>query len=217
MTSMPASRSAAAITLAPRSWPSSPALPSRILGVYPVTCIAPLPSRSSELRGWLVGAEDLPQRTRDLTDRGVGEHRLADGRHEVVASPRRAGQPLERAPNLRTVALGTHALERAHLRLVRFFRKRLGLDRRLLLARILGPIDADHGDRPVVHAPLVFVGPARDLALDPAGAERLDHAPPLLDAVHHRTDGLLHGVRERLHEVRTAERIRHLRHLRFEG
>src|SRR5262245_49014530 len=98
MTSIPASRSAEAITLAPRSCPSRPGFPTRTR-IFLTVIFAPRlasatglrvarlrlasgspPSvafarRSSKLRRH-VGAEHAPQRAGDLSDGGVGAHRL---------------------------------------------------------------------------------------------------------------------------------------------
>src|SRR4051812_21562081 len=93
---MPASRSAAAITRAPRSWPSSPGFP---------TSTRILRSIVSEPRGGLVGAKLLFQGGRDLADRAVRAHGVADVRLEIPL-PRRSGpERPQRLARLLRVAL----------------------------------------------------------------------------------------------------------------
>src|SRR5215813_4384117 len=115
MTSMPASRSAAATTLAPRSCPSSPGLPTstRILRCtsrpFP---LSPSVRASSEDRALHVVAEHLAHRVPDLALGCVGPRAVEDLLHEVgLAGCRargrrermqrgRAGLVVARAPQL---------------------------------------------------------------------------------------------------------------------
>src|SRR5882672_8153492 len=87
---MPASRSAAAMTRAPRSCPSSPGFPTSTR-IRPVS----IPT-SSELRRRLVFAELRLQHGGDLTDGAVRRDGLADVRLDVRAARRRLGEPLQR-------------------------------------------------------------------------------------------------------------------------
>src|SRR5437899_6808575 len=120
MTSMPASRSAMATTLAPRSCPSRPGLATRTrMGLTGFVILRSRsdegPSaaavtkkvlrfaqddrreaRSDDIRR-LVLSEHFAQRVADLADGGIGAHRLQDGWHQVVRALGGARQRLERA------------------------------------------------------------------------------------------------------------------------
>src|SRR4051794_40808547 len=81
MTSMPASRRARAMILAPRSWPSRPGLATttRILRAVAVV----IGARSLEHRRLGVGPEDLLQRRDHLALAGAGTGGGGDRRHQV--------------------------------------------------------------------------------------------------------------------------------------
>src|SRR5919107_5750636 len=94
MTSIPASRSARAITFAPRSWPSSPGFATR------TRIFLSLMLES----GLLVEAVHVAQGVADFAERGVGAHRV-DGRgHRVVAVGRGLLQFFERVGDRARVA-----------------------------------------------------------------------------------------------------------------
>src|SRR6185312_9233275 len=93
---MPASRSAAAITRAPRSCPSRPGF---------ATSTRILRSIVSEPRRGLIGAELLFQGGGDLADRAIRAHRLADVRLEVPLAPGRLRQCAQCGARLLRVAL----------------------------------------------------------------------------------------------------------------
>src|SRR6267378_4266451 len=99
---MPASRSAAAMTRAPRSCPSSPGFPTSTR-MRPVS----IPT-SSELRRRLVGAELLFQDRRDLAHGAVRADRVADARLDVPAPRGRLGQTLQRPARRLRVPLALH-------------------------------------------------------------------------------------------------------------
>src|SRR5919107_6396117 len=109
MTSMPASRSARAMTFAPRSWPSSPGFATRTRIFLSLMLEG----------GLLVESVNVAQRVADFAERGVGAHGL-DGRgHRVVAVARgpfeffeRVGDRARVAPRLRL--LQTFELSLAH-------------------------------------------------------------------------------------------------------
>src|SRR5512143_850569 len=82
MTSKPASRSARAMILAPRSWPSRPGLAIRMRRRRSDT-------RASQPGGVAVDAEHLAEDVGDLAHRDLGLHRLDDRRHQVLSVPRR--------------------------------------------------------------------------------------------------------------------------------
>src|ERR1700687_833665 len=95
---MPASRSAAAMTRAPRSWPSRPGLATRTRIIL-------------EPRRRLIDAEPLFEDRRDLADGGIGGHRFADIGLQVVGARRRASQRAERLAGGSAVAARAHLLE----------------------------------------------------------------------------------------------------------
>src|SRR4030095_13225460 len=118
---MPASRSARAMTLAPRSCPSSPglAIRTRILGAVESMAL-PQPQRYEEHKGRHEGAwsehggffifpPDLAQRVAHLAERGVRAGGLEDRVHQVA---RAAGGLLQRAQRRRDPLLVARRLER---------------------------------------------------------------------------------------------------------
>src|SRR5437867_5738261 len=87
MTSMPASRSARAITLAPRSCPSRPGLATNTrIGLF----------IKSDRARFLIGAEHVPQSVADFTQRRVGANGLQQIRHGVLRTLGRAPEVIER-------------------------------------------------------------------------------------------------------------------------
>src|SRR5262245_45109463 len=74
MTSKPASRKVRAMTLAPRSWPSSPGLATSTR--YAIGCT------SLNSYRFLEDAEHFAHRLGDLTNSGVGTHGVDNIRHE---------------------------------------------------------------------------------------------------------------------------------------
>src|SRR3954447_21015809 len=99
MTSMPASRSAAAMTRAPRSWPSSPGFPTR-------TRI--LPSMRSEPRRGLIGAKAFLQRCGDFAHGAIGPGPFAHIRLQIVGAARGLAERTQRRLGLAGVALLLH-------------------------------------------------------------------------------------------------------------
>src|SRR5947208_10115416 len=95
MTSIPASRSARAITFAPRSWPSSPgfAMTTLSLRIHRRNRREP----ASYYRDLFVLAPDLPQRVAHLADRRVGADGVKNRRHQVRRRLRRRAQGLKRS------------------------------------------------------------------------------------------------------------------------
>src|SRR5918997_1622250 len=132
MTSIPASRSARAITFAPRSWPSSPGFATRTRIFL-----------SLMLESWLlVETVNVAQRVADFAERGVGADGL-DGRgHRVVARDRGLLQLFESVGDCARVALRFRMLEAFELALAhRLVDDEDGDLARLLLHQIL--VDAD--------------------------------------------------------------------------
>src|SRR4029077_9735831 len=87
MTSMPASRNARAITLAPRSCPSSPGLAtSTRIRLFIQSDRARFP----------IGAEHIPQSVTDFTERRVSADSVQNVRHGVFRTLGRASQGIQR-------------------------------------------------------------------------------------------------------------------------
>src|ERR687894_2279453 len=101
MTSIPASRSARAMTFAPRSCPSSPGFATRTRIFL-----------SLMLESWLlVESVNVAQRVADFAERGVGADGL-DGRgHRVLVVARGAAQSFERVRDRAFVAPRAGAFE----------------------------------------------------------------------------------------------------------
>src|SRR6266576_2166130 len=91
---MPASRSARAITLAPRSWPSRPGLATSTRIGF-VIC--------SDRARFLIGAEYVPQSVTDLAQRRVGADGIQNVRHGVVRTLGRAPEAVQRPGHLRPI------------------------------------------------------------------------------------------------------------------
>ena len=89
MTSMPASRSARAMTLAPRSCPSSPGLAMTTLKSF---------ASIRSIGDFFVLAPHLAERVAHLADGGIGADGVEDRRHQVAASVAAVvAHPIERA------------------------------------------------------------------------------------------------------------------------
>src|SRR5690349_11815980 len=137
MTSMPASRSARAMILAPRSCPSRPGF-ATTTRIFPA--IAPEPT--SEDRRFAPRAPDLAQRVAHLSHRHVGARGLHDRLHQVaVVVGRVLLQARERRSGSRRVALRPHCLHALDLLLLERGIDAKDLDRLLLLDLV--SVDAD--------------------------------------------------------------------------
>src|SRR5438309_502982 len=134
MTSMPASRSARAMTLAPRSWPSSPgfAMTTRIFRIRPESAIRNPQSAMSYDGHFHVLPPDVPERIAHLADRRVRADRVEDRRHHVVAAARGGAQPIQRANDGVRIAPLLEPFELHELLLRRRFVDVEDLDRRLV-------------------------------------------------------------------------------------
>src|SRR5712671_5695014 len=135
---MPASRSAAAMTRAPRSCPSSPGFPTSTR-MRPVS----IPT-SSELRRRLVLAELRLEHRGDLADGAIRGYRFPDLRLDVAATGCRLREPLQSGARRLAVPLALHALHPL-LRVAR------GLGRSLLQHQIGLAMRVPYG-RELVHA-----------------------------------------------------------------
>src|SRR5438105_14307738 len=107
MTSIPASRRARAITLAPRSWPSKPGLAtSTRMGA----------DMKSDAARFLVRAKNLSQGVTDLAQRRVNADRIQDKRHGIHRSFGSPPEGIKGSPHPAIIALG--AQSRQFFRLV---------------------------------------------------------------------------------------------------
>src|SRR4051812_44103169 len=95
MTSMPASRSARAITFAPRSWPSSPGLAMTTLSLRIKSTIYQVTKLLND-RNLLVLPPDAPKGVAHLADRRIGAHRIKYRRHRVLPRLRGVLDGIER-------------------------------------------------------------------------------------------------------------------------
>src|SRR5260370_41970135 len=110
MTSMPASRNARAITLAPRSCPSSPGLATNTrIGLFIQSDRARFP----------IGAEHIPQSVTDFTERCVSADSVQNIRHRVRRTLGRSPQGVERPGNLRPIPLRPQRRQFTYLALMR--------------------------------------------------------------------------------------------------
>src|SRR5437667_11084432 len=97
---MPASRSARAMTFAPRSCPSRPGFAITTRSFRP-SAISHQPSND---RNFLILAPHLAQRIAHLTDRRIGANGVEDRRHHVRGGPRRRAERVERSLHTVVVA-----------------------------------------------------------------------------------------------------------------
>src|SRR3990170_4667076 len=112
MTSKPASRSARATTLAPRSCPSSPGLATMIL-IF-ASAMSPIPyplSRHSDDRRLAVLTVHRAEDVADLADRDTGAHGVDDAVHGVLPRFGRAPQGVQRPPGGVRVPPDAHAAD----------------------------------------------------------------------------------------------------------
>src|SRR5687768_6549971 len=94
---MPASRSARAMTFAPRSWPSSPGLAITTRIFWLIRSTTHQITRSSDDRHFLVFSPYFAERIAHFADRGIGAHAIEQQRHGVGGAPGAGLQRFERA------------------------------------------------------------------------------------------------------------------------
>src|SRR5688572_19364187 len=126
---MPASRSARAITLAPRSWPSRPGLAMTTLSLRIVvgsvlcavgrlhTAHCSLVTTVSDYRHLFVLPPHLPKGVADLAHSRVGADRLDDRRHQIGRAIRGGSKGIERPENAIAVARLLQLFELGELRI----------------------------------------------------------------------------------------------------
>src|SRR6185436_1096972 len=103
---MPASRSARAMTLAPRSWPSRPglAMTTRIFCIWQL-----------DERNFFVLAPHVPERVAHLADGRVGADAVHQGIHRIPGAARRLLERVERGTHPGVVARLPQRLEPGEL------------------------------------------------------------------------------------------------------
>src|SRR5687767_9080341 len=97
---MPASRSARAMTLAPRSWPSRPGLAMTTLIFWRIFHRGQTARTASDYRRFDVFSPDLAQAVAHLPDRRIGADRVDEQRHRVGAAHGASLKRRQRLANL---------------------------------------------------------------------------------------------------------------------
>src|SRR3990172_12221078 len=174
MTSIPASRSARAMTFAPRSWPSRPGFAIRTRIFFGI-------GTTSVEERFLPYAEHLAHHVANLAERRTRPHRVEDVRHRVLVPSARLPQPVEGARVLPRVARPSDPTEALELRAEGRLRHAERLDLRRLVDDVV--VHADDRTLPVLDLPLVAVRGVCDLLLEEPLPDRGDDAAEVLDAV----------------------------------
>src|SRR5215470_4947942 len=228
MTSMPASRRARAMTLAPRSWPSRPGLAMSTRIFFSGIPQRPLEASSSVIEnpaassygGFFVGAEDGSHGVADLTKRGVCLHRLVDVRHQVFM----AELPVGRSRGVSRLCVCARRLPKGQQRAVdgglravctKFSEAiRLAMSNGLInlqnLERLLGGdkiVYSDHDFLFFVERLLVAIGSFGDFTLWIASLDGGDHPAHRVNLVNVVPSSGFYLVGKGFHEVGAAQRI----------
>src|SRR5579864_316198 len=154
MTSMPASRRARAITLAPRSCPSNPGLAtSTRIRLF----------IQSDCARLLIGAEHIPQSVTDFTERCVSADSVQNIRHRILRTLGRAPQGVQRPGHSRPIPPRPQRRQLTHLTLMRCLIDLKDLDG--FLAIRLERIDTHDNLITSFNLPLVAVARVGDFAL----------------------------------------------------
>src|SRR5260370_4078357 len=197
MTSIPASRNARAITLAPRSCPSSPGLATNTrIGLF-------IQSDRARLR---IGAEHIPQRFTDVTERGVSADSVQNVRHAVLRTLGRAPQGIQRSGYAPLIPSRPQRRQLAYLALMRRLIDLKDLDG--FLAIRLERIDTYDNLITSFNLPLVAVAGVGDFALWESTLDRRDHAAHFVDPADVIPRGILGCASEMFEKIAAAERIR---------
>src|SRR5882672_12078250 len=189
---------ALATTLAPRSCPSRPAFPTstRIFRFF----------STLEDRRLSVDAVRLAEDVADLAECRVGPDRVQHVRDEVLAAHTRVPERLDRAGVGGGVAPRPHGLDPLDLAPLD-----LGIDLEHRDGDFLfryEPVHPDDDPLLALDLPLELVGGVGDLLLGISALDRGDDPAHLVDAADVPERLLFHLARERLDEVRAAQRIR---------
>src|SRR3982750_210872 len=183
MTSMPASRRARAMILAPRSWPSKPGLATttRILRAVAVVIGGGRVAPALENGRLRIRPEDLLHGGDHLALGGAGAGGGDDRLHQVALG---RGDPLQlgqRAGDGGAVAAGAGG--GGGVGLLAFEPPGDLQDRGRLFVLLDEVVGADDDPLALVDLLLVGEGGIGDLALGVVAADRLDHPPQLVDAL----------------------------------
>src|SRR5215471_10906096 len=170
---MPASRSARAMTLAPRSCPSSPGLA--------------ITTRSLRMAAWsdngrfLVFAPDFAQGVAHLAYRRVSPDGVENRRHQIVGALRRTPQPVQRPLHLICAAGLPQLFKLCQLAIGGRLVNIENFDRRLILLNEV--VDADDDFFFPLHGLLKAVGALRDFLLRKTAFNGLDHPAHPVDGI----------------------------------
>src|SRR5260370_6364353 len=171
MTSMPASRNARAITLAPRSCPSNPGLATstRIrLFIH------------SDRARLLIGAEHIPQSVTDFTERCVSANSVQNVRHGILRTLSRTPQGVQRPGHSRLIPPRPQRRQLSYLAFIRCLIDLKDLDG--FLAIRLERIDTHDNLITSFNFALVAVARVGDFALWEPALDGGDHAAHRVDA-----------------------------------
>src|SRR5688572_11378487 len=169
---MPASRSARAMTFAPRSWPSSPglAMTTRILDMGFGLRVS---GYKLDYRLFHVFAPDIPERVAHFADGGIRPDCFEQQRHGVSGGHRPFAQRVKGPLDAAVVAAAAQRLELGQLRLAGGFVDVEDADRLLVLLDEV--VDADDDALAGLDGLLELVGAVGNLALRVPVLDRLDH------------------------------------------
>src|SRR5262245_65782232 len=145
MTSIPASCSARAMNLAPRSCPSKPGLATRTRMRWPESLNLVYPALRSHHDVLAKLSERVPQHVADFAERDPRVDAVHDGRHHILARRRVASQPVERRTHQRIVTPGAESAQA--LDLIALERRIDAQDRDSRLGVVAELVDADDDAR----------------------------------------------------------------------
>src|ERR1019366_425330 len=173
-------------------------------------------TRASDRGRRLVLAEHAPQRATDLTERGLGTHRVEDAWHERLVGRRRLFDGSDRA--LHGCAITPGAVPREPLRL-RGHRSLVGPEeqRRAAFLGLGVPVDTDDdlvADRDRALGPVRLV---LDVLLHPAGFDAGHRAAKGVDLVKELQGFTFELVGQPLDVIRPTQRVDGVRHPRLLG
>src|SRR6266571_5387924 len=175
-----------------------------------------LPDRTTSVEeGLLPDAEHLAHHVADFAEGRLRPHGIEDERHRVVVALARRAQTVERSGVLLRVSRSAKLPEAVDLGLERRFAHAERLDIGLLVDDEI--VDTDDRALLVLDLPLVAVRRVCDLLLEESLPDGGDHATEVLDPLEGAIGLLLEFVRERLEEVRAAERVHRVRRAALVG
>src|SRR5215475_1962101 len=180
MTSIPASRSARAMTFAPRSWPSSPGLAMRTRIFFIGGATNSAFSSNCDL---FVGAKSVAHGVADFAEGGVGFDCVVDEGHQIIFAFGRGAKRGEAACDFVARTLGAKFLQSLGLTMREGFVNLQNLEWFFFGNK---RVHADHEFFFVVEFTLIAIGSFRNFALREAALDGGDHAAErvnLLDVI----------------------------------